>query len=108
MIEEYAQGRSRLWYWQQVINVLFVSLVCKVHDKVPAGIFFMGYVCCEFAVVMGAIGIAGSWRHTHSVKETLSLPIICTFLFLAAVAWFGYRLMRWAHRFRQSSQEPTH
>lgn len=100
--EEYSRGRGRLWYWRQVMSVLVVSLVGTVHGKILTAVFCVGYVCCEFAVVMGCIGIADQWRHAHSIKDALSLPIVFSVLFLSALAWFGFYLMKWARRFRQN------
>lgn len=102
LVEEYARGRGRLWYWRQVLSVLVASLVRTVQDKLLAGVFVVGYVCCEFAVVMGFLGIADQWHHARSVRDVLSLPIIFNVLALVVLAWFGFKLMSQARKLRRN------
>src|SRR5262245_33719872 len=45
--EQYQEGRGRLWYWRQAIDIVFLALYCKVArrplvpaHRVPAGQIF--------------------------------------------------------------------
>src|SRR5450432_3743129 len=87
LIEHYAQGRSRFWYWRQVAMaiVLARARACGARAWLAAmRVFFR--LLAEVAVVLGVVSVIDQSRRTHELQGMLSPIFLETLAFLIAIA----------------------
>jgi hypothetical protein len=94
LIEQYAQGRSRLWYWQQVALAILLARAHAFRARpciAAMRVFFR--LLAEVAVVLGIVSIIDQSRRAHDLKEDMLSPtFIGTMAFLIAIALVGLLL----------------
>jgi hypothetical protein len=90
LIEQYAQGRSRLWYWQQVVLaiVLARARAMRGRPRIAAVKVFLRLLT-EVAIVLGVVSTIDQSRRTHDLQNMLSPAFMATMAFLIAIALVG-------------------
>jgi hypothetical protein len=90
LIEQYAQGRSQLWYWRQVAIAIALARLHAFRGRTwiaTIRVFFR--LLTELVVVLGAVSIIDQSRRTHDWQDMLSPAFIATMTILAAIALVG-------------------
>ena len=79
LIEQYAQGRSRLWYWRQVAMaiVLARSHAFRARKWIATIRVFL-HLLTELVIVLGAVSIIDQSRRAHDWQDMLSPAFIAT------------------------------
>ena len=93
LMEEYARGRSRLWYWQQVALAIVLARASAFRARpwiALARVFCR--LAAEAAIVLGVVSIIDQSRRTHDVQDMWSPAFIATMAVLTAVALVGLLL----------------
>jgi hypothetical protein len=100
LIEQYAQGRSCLWYWRQVAMaiVLARSRAFRARTWIATIRVFL-HLLTELAVVLGAVSIIDQSRRAHDWQDMLSPAFIATMTVLITIAlaglWLTVKLLKW-------------
>jgi hypothetical protein len=88
LIEEYRNGRSRTWYWQQTIMSLVLSAFreAREHKLQASSAIVLGYLCgaslCYFTT-----SAAGTFVGRHTVVGTYLLFLPLAFVSAAISGW---------------------
>jgi hypothetical protein len=101
LIEQYARGRSRLWYWREVIIAISLARARSFRSHTRLWITARRLVChvaIELAVVLGAVVIIDGFRIAHHPAEMLTPAFVGTMALLMAVGSVGYVLLRRTRR----------
>jgi hypothetical protein len=90
LIEQYAQGRSRLWYWRQVAMAIVLARSHAFRGRTwIAAIRVFLHLLTELAVVLGAVSLIDQSRRAHDWQDMLSPVFIATMTVLIAIALMG-------------------
>jgi hypothetical protein len=96
LIEQYLQGRSRAWFWKQVLQAIIAARVRRVRlSGWNAAQRVLGRVCMDAAAVLAVIAIVTELRRSHSLQDVLSSTSLLMLSALLAVASLGLRLSLW-------------
>lgn len=93
LIEQYAQGRSRLWYWRQAAMAIVVARARAFRAQpwiAATRVFFR--LLTELAVVLGVVSAIEQSRRTHELRDMLSPAFVATMALLIAIALVGLLL----------------
>jgi hypothetical protein len=93
LIEEYAQGQSRLWYWRQV--ALAIALARASAFRARPWIAVLRVFCrlaAELAIVLGVVSIIDQSRLPRDLQDMWSPAFIATIAVLIAIALAGILL----------------
>ena len=101
LIEEYARGRGRFWFWRQTLMAIAFAQLRPFRARTSiAGrtwiaarawtLFFR--VLTELAVVLGAVSIVDRSRDARIWQDMLNPAFVTTMAILVAVAFVGLRL----------------
>jgi hypothetical protein len=95
LIEQYAEGRGRLWYWRQVAVALVLARarVFRARSWTAAMRVFCRLVT-EVAVVLAIVSVIDQIRRAHDLRATLSPTFVETMTCLIAIALAGLLLSR--------------
>jgi hypothetical protein len=100
LIEQYAQGRSRLWYWRQVAMAIVLARLHAFRARTwiaPIRVFL--HLLTELAVVLGAVSIIDQYRRAHDWQDMLSPAFIATMTILITISvaglWLTVKLLKW-------------
>ncbi len=100
LIEQYAQGRSRLWYWRQVAMAIVLARSHAFRARTwitTIRVFFR--LLTELVVVLGAVSIIDQSRRAHDWQDMLSPTFIATMTVLITIAlaalWLTVKLLKW-------------
>jgi hypothetical protein len=100
LIEQYAQGRSHLWYWRQVA----MAILLAQSGAFRAGIWIATlrvflHLFTELAVVLAAVSLITQSRRAHEWQDMLSPAFIGTMAVLITIAsvglWLTVKLLKW-------------
>jgi uncharacterized membrane protein YidH (DUF202 family) len=95
LIEQYAQGRTRLWYWQQIVIAIWFARARPFQTRTWIALRRVLYrVAIELAIVLGAVAAIDQSRRSQDSTEMFSPPFLATMAFLVAVALVGLILLR--------------
>jgi hypothetical protein len=99
LIEQYAQGRSRLWYWRQVAMAIVLARSHAFRARTWfAAIRVFLHLLTELMVVLGAVSIIDQSRSAHDWKDMLSPAFIATMTILITIAlagrWLTVKLLK--------------
>jgi hypothetical protein len=109
LIEQYAQGRSRLWYWRQVAMAIALAQSRAFRGRMGfATIRVFLRLLTEMAVVLGTISIIEQSRRAHDWQDMLSPPFIATMTILIAIASGGLWLLLKPLKLKRSDAPITH
>lgn len=99
LIEQYAQGRSRLWYWRQVAMAIVLARSHAFRARTwitTIRVFFR--LLTELVVVLGAVSIIDQSRRAHDWQDMLSPAFVATMTILIAIAlvslWLPRKLLK--------------
>jgi hypothetical protein len=93
LIEQYAEGRSRLWYWRQVAVAIVVTRARAFRTRSwPAAMRVFYHLVTEMAVVLAIVSAIDQSRHTHDLQAMMSPTFIATMACLLAIASLGLLL----------------
>jgi hypothetical protein len=112
LFEEYAGGRTRFWYWRQVIIAIFVARKSAVSLRLlntVRRVFF--HLLAEVSVVVGIVSIVSivdESRRTHSFREMWRPAFAGTLALLAAIALLGFIGSRRGFGFKRRSAVINH
>jgi hypothetical protein len=100
LIEQYAQGRSRLWYWRQVAMAIVFAQSHAFRTRIwIATIRVFLHLFTELAVVLGAVSIIDQSRHADDWQDMLSPAFIATMTVLITIGlaglWLTVKLLKW-------------
>lgn len=95
LIEQYGQGRSRAWYWRQVVLAILVARAGALHKRpwIAAKTMILRVVF-EVPIVLGIVTAIDQSRRSHDLKEMLSPPFLATITLLLAVSLMALALLR--------------
>lgn len=97
LIEQFHQGRSRSWYWRQVVVAVFLARIGFVERMLRiAGMKFLGRCLVESALMLCLVTILDRVRHACSAVDMLRPALIEPLIVLAGVALIGWQVWRWA------------
>jgi hypothetical protein len=86
LLEQYAQGRSWLWYWQQVAVAVWIhTWRARPHSR---PLVFMYLACCEVVIALGLILVL-EWRLGLSLSQiffSVLIPLSISILWVVAAA----------------------
>jgi hypothetical protein len=93
LIEQYQEGRSRAWYWGQVITAILIAQARFIR-ALPwaATVRVLAHLLAETAAVLALAVIVDQARRTHSVSEMMNKTFLDTLIALIAVALIGFRV----------------
>jgi hypothetical protein len=90
LIEQYAQGRSRLWYWRQVAMAIVLARARAFRARpwiAATRVFFR--LLTELAVVLGVVSVIDQSRRMHELRDMLSPAFVATMALLISIALVG-------------------
>jgi hypothetical protein len=95
LIEEYGRGRSRVWYWRQVLIAILVSTGRNVAPRIlSVARTVLFHLATEVSAVLVIITMVDLFRRMHACSKS-SMPIfIDSVAFLAALALTASLLSR--------------
>jgi hypothetical protein len=109
LIEQYAEGRGRLWYWQQVALAILLARARAFRARPwTAAMRVLLRLLTEVAVVLGVVSIIDQSRQAHDWKDMLSPAFMGTMAFLIAVALVGLLLSLATLRSKRPSAPINH
>jgi len=93
LIEQYVQGRSRLWYWRQVA-VAIVLARASAFRALPWTALLRVFcrLAAEMAIVLGLVSIIDQSRRAHDFQDLWSPAFVATMAVLTTVALLGLLL----------------
>ena len=100
LIEQYAQGRSQLWYWRQVATAILLaqSRAFRARKWIATLRVFL-HLFTELAVVLAAVSVIAQSRRTHDWQDMLSPVFVGTMTVLITIAsvglWLTVKLLKW-------------
>ena len=99
LIEQYAHGRSRLWYWRQIAVALLIARAGTFRARVWIAARRMLFrAAIEASLVLGAVTIIDQLRRTHDLQLMLSGRFLATMGLLMTVPLVGlFRLRKPRH-----------
>jgi hypothetical protein len=99
LIEQYGQGRSRSWYWRQVVLAVLIARARAMHTPpwIAAKTMILRVVI-EVPIVLGIVIIVDQSRRSHDLQEMLSPPFLATISLLLAVSLVALALLRTTRR----------
>jgi lysylphosphatidylglycerol synthetase-like protein (DUF2156 family) len=87
LIEQYQEGRSRLWYWRQVAAAILIAQGGDLRALPWAAVTRVLFRClAEAAALIAVLAVADRSRRTHSFAELMSGGFVGTLAVLVAVA----------------------
>ncbi len=91
LIEEYREGRSRAWYWKQVLAAIVIARgrFIRTMPWFAAGRLISRLVA-ETAAVLAMAVVVDQARRTQSFAELMSHTFVGTLIALLAVASLGF------------------
>jgi hypothetical protein len=99
LIEQYGRGRSRSWYWRQVVLAVLITRARAM--RTPAWIAaktMMLRVVVEVPIVLGIVTFVDQSRRSNDLQEMLSPPFLATISLLLAVSLMALALLRTSRR----------
>jgi len=87
LIEEYARGRSRAWYWRQVLIAILVSAKRAAAPRIyhaTKRVFFR--LVAEVSTVLAIVTFVDQSRRVHALSEMWTPIFVETVVVLGAVA----------------------
>jgi hypothetical protein len=95
LFEQYAGGRTRFWYWRQVLIAIFIAGKRAVAPRLldtARRVFF--HLTAEVSVVLGMVTVIDEYRRTHAFREMWRPAFTGTVALLAIIALVGFMLSR--------------
>jgi hypothetical protein len=95
LFEQYARGRTRFWYWRQVLIAIFVARKRAVAPRLLNAVrrvFF--HLMAEVSVVLGIVTIIDESRRVHALRGMWRLAFTGTVALLAVIGLLGFMLSR--------------
>jgi hypothetical protein len=99
LIEQYARGRSRLWYWRQAAMAILLARPYTYRTRTATAtcrVFL--HLVTELAVVLGATTLIDQSRHAQDWHDMLSPTFVATMTALMAIGlvslWLRMRLVK--------------
>jgi hypothetical protein len=90
LMEQFAQGRSRLWYWRQVVMAIVLARVRAFRARPWIAAMRVSFrLLTEVSLVLGVVSAIDQSRHTHDLQAMLSPPFMATMALLLAIALVG-------------------
>jgi hypothetical protein len=95
LIEQYGQGRSRSWYWKQVVVAILIARASAMQMRpwIAAKTLILR-VAIEVPIVLGIITTIDQSRRSQDLREMLSPPFLATISVLLAVFLMALALLR--------------
>jgi hypothetical protein len=89
LVEEYRNGRSRVWYWQQAIMALTMSAFrdAREHKFQAISAIVLGYLCGA-SLTYFTTSAAGKFVGPHTVVGAYLLFLPLAFISAAISGWF--------------------
>jgi ABC-type sugar transport system permease subunit len=104
LIEQYQEGRSRAWYWKQVLAAIYIARGPFIRAMPwPAACRLLSRLVAETAAVLAVAVIVDQARRTHSFVEMTNHTFISTLIVLIAVASLALLVS-----IRRGNQRQTH
>jgi hypothetical protein len=102
LIEQHAHGRSRSWYWRQVLVAIAFSRLRAIRARswVAAKRTIL-HIAIEVPLGLGVITGIDQSRRSHDLREMLSPTFLGTMGLLLGLALLGFAVLR---RTRRSPQ----
>jgi hypothetical protein len=95
LIEQFARGRSRSWYWWQVLIAILVStkhvMTARLLDATRRVLFRL---VAEASVVLVIVTFVDQFRRTHAAREMWTPTFMATVALLTALALVAFILSR--------------
>ncbi len=96
LLEEYQQGRTRAWYWNQITSAIVIAFACLLYFKSRIVFLYVACFCCEAVVCIIATSILDSPHDWLSLMGMLTLFLLLTAILL------GFRIAQRIHQLRKS------
>jgi hypothetical protein len=109
LFEEYARGRTRFWYWRQVLIAIFVARKSAVSARLlntVRRVFF--HLMAEVSVGVSIMSIIDESRRTHAFREMWRPAFAGTLALLAAIALLGFIGSRRSFGFKRRNTVINH
>jgi len=95
LIEEYGRGRSRVWYWRQVLIAILVSTRRTVAPRILyAARRVLFHLAAEVSAVLVIITSVDLFRRMHACGKSWTPIFIESVAFLVALALTAFLLSR--------------
>ena len=106
LIEQYARGRSRLWYWHQVLIAIWFARARSFQARswTAARRIFL-HAAIELAIVLGVLTTIDQSRRSNDLTEMFNPAFSATIAFLIAVASGGIIFLRRSRRPKGQHQQ---
>jgi hypothetical protein len=94
LMEQYQEGRSRAWYWRQVVTALVIAqgqFIRAVLWSAVARVLFR--FLAEAAAVIAVLAVADRARRAHSFAELMNGGFMTTLALLIAVGSFSVAVL---------------
>lgn len=99
LFEEYQEGRSRVWYWQQVIAAVFAVRTRPIKANIRLLLLkVFGYSLADLGIVLLCSQIAESEHRVRPEQYLLSPANIAVMALLGLVAAVGVGIVIWVKR----------
>ena len=99
LFEEYQQGRSQVWYWQQVIAAVFAARTRPIRANCRLFLLkIFGYSLADLGIVLLCSQIAESGHRARPEQYLLSPANIAVMALLGLVAAAGVGIVIWVKR----------
>jgi hypothetical protein len=109
LFEQYARGRTRFWYWRQVLVAIFVAGKRAGAPRLlntVRRVFF--HLTAEVSVVLGIVTIIDEFRRTHAFREMWRPAFTGTVALLATISLLGFMLSRRGFGFKRRNAVINH
>jgi hypothetical protein len=99
LFEEYQQGRSQAWYWQQVIAAVFTAGTRPIRANIRLLLLkVFGYSLADLGIVLLCSQIAESEHRARPQQYLLSPANISVMALLGLIAAVGVGIVIWVKR----------
>jgi hypothetical protein len=91
LIEQYQEGRSRAWYWKQVVAAVSIAQVHAIRaSRWAAAGRLLAHLIAEGATVLSVVVVVDQARRAHSLAGAMNMTFVAVLSGLIAVAGIGY------------------
>jgi hypothetical protein len=90
LMEQYQQGRSRVWYWKQAAVAVVIARQRAIRGSAGAATRVLARLVVETAAVLCVVVIAEQMRRNHSLSPANGSTLIPVLAALIAVAAVGF------------------
>jgi hypothetical protein len=90
LVEQYWEGRSRAWYWRQVVAAVSVAQARAIRGLAAAAGRLLARLIAEAAAVLSIVVVVDQVRRAHSPAGATSMTFVAVLAGLITAACIGY------------------